>query len=74
MCKLRRCAFQNGGLKSNRYESPLLVISLFIDLYAIYKPANLVGSLSPSSHQPSHDIFSKPPHWRVYITHTCIDL
>ena len=41
---LRRCGFQNCGLKSDRYESPLLVVSYiswFINLYALYKPANL---------------------------------
>ena len=35
MHMLIMCGFQNSGLKSNRYESPLLVISyisLFIDL------------------------------------------
>ena len=40
---LRRCGFQNGGMKSNKYESPLLVISYiswFINLYVLYKPAN----------------------------------
>ena len=40
MHMLRRCGFQNSGLKSN---SPLLVISYiscFIDVYALYKPAN----------------------------------
>ena len=43
LCMLRRCGFQNSGLTSNRYESPLLFISYiswFIDLYALYTLAN----------------------------------
>ena len=67
MCLPRRCGFQNGGVKSYRYESPLLLtsyiyISWFIDLYALYKHAKMEVL-------KRYHVCFKLPHWWVYIMH-----
>ena len=73
MCIIRRCGFQNGGLKSNMYESPLLVNHWFINVpvYALYNPANS-DVLKKCTLGPLGDIFSnfKAQRWSAYKSYT----